>query len=125
MKTIQLHQKDWVEIFPEALWAYQTTWHNTTGFTPYDLVYGKYVVFLIEFEVKTLCIELQSKMDLTKAQQHCLNQINELDDFRQVFIQQTDIIQRQRAKWHDQFIKKKKFYEGDWALLFDSWYKYF
>jgi hypothetical protein len=51
-------------------------------------------------------------MDLTEAQQHRLNQINELDEFCQSSIQQTDIIQCQRAKWHDQFIKKKKFVKG-------------
>jgi hypothetical protein len=35
------------------------------------------------------------------------------------------LIQQQRAKWHNQFIKKKKFHEGDWALLFDSKYTEF
>jgi hypothetical protein len=51
-------------------------------------------------------------MDLTEAQQHHLNQINELDEFRQAAIQQTDLIQQQRAKWHDQFIKKRNFMKG-------------
>jgi transposase InsO family protein len=37
-KTIQLHHRDWADRLPEALWAYQTTWRNTTGHTPYELV---------------------------------------------------------------------------------------
>jgi hypothetical protein len=35
------------------------------------------------------------------------------------------MIQHQRDKWHDRFIKKNKFKAGDWALLFDSRFKYF
>jgi hypothetical protein len=44
-KTVQHHHKDWADRLPEALWAYRTTWRNTTGFTPYELVYGKRVWF--------------------------------------------------------------------------------
>ena len=40
-KVVQLRHKDWVNRIPEALWAYRTTWRNTTGHTPYELVYGK------------------------------------------------------------------------------------
>jgi hypothetical protein len=50
------------------------------GFTPYELVYGKHVVLPIEFEVKTLITMLQVGLDLSKAQKHHLNQINELDE---------------------------------------------
>jgi transposase InsO family protein len=51
-KTVQLHHKYWVDRFPEALWAYRTTWRNTTCHTPYELVYGKQVLLPIEFQVK-------------------------------------------------------------------------
>jgi transposase InsO family protein len=46
-KTIQLHHKDWVDQFHEALWTYKTTWINTTCHTPYELVYGKQVLLPI------------------------------------------------------------------------------
>jgi hypothetical protein len=52
-------------------------------------------------------------------------QLNQLDEIRQEAVQQTTLIQQQRAKWHDKFIKKKQFKVGDWALLFDSKFKYF
>jgi hypothetical protein len=35
------------------------------------------------------------------------------------------MIQHQRAKWNDKFIKKKKFIARDWELLFDSRFKDF
>jgi transposase InsO family protein len=42
-KIVHLHHKDWVEILLESLWAYRINWRNTTGHTPYELVYGKQV----------------------------------------------------------------------------------
>ena len=32
----------------------------------------------------------------------------------------TVLIRQQKSNWHDRFIKKKVFYEGDWELLYDS-----
>ena len=84
---------------------YRTTLWNTTGFTPYDLIYDKHVVLPIEFEIKTLRTTLQVNLDLTEAQQHRLNQLNELDELRQDAIQRTTLVQQQRARWHDKFIK--------------------
>ena len=52
-KTINMHRKDWAGILPEALWAYRTTWRNSTVHTPYELVYGKQVLLPIEFHIKT------------------------------------------------------------------------
>ena len=46
--------------------------------------------------------------------------MNELDENQSAAVEQTVLIQQQRSNSHDQFIKKKVFYEGDWALLYDS-----
>jgi transposase InsO family protein len=61
---VQLHHKDWVDRFPEALWAYRTTWRNTTCHTPYELVYGEKLLLPIEFQVKTFRTSMQLGMDL-------------------------------------------------------------
>ena len=66
-KTIKLHHKDWVDRFPKALWAYRTTWRNTTGHTPYELVYGKQVLLHIEFQMKTFRTAMQLGMDLDES----------------------------------------------------------
>ena len=57
-KTVHLHRRDWEERLPEALWAYRTTWRNTTGHSPYELVYGKEVLLPIEFQIKTFKIAI-------------------------------------------------------------------
>lgn len=95
------------------------------GFSPYNLVYGKYPLFPIEFKIKTLRTTLQVNLDLDTTQKQRLNQLNELEEKRLDVIHQTNIIQQQSAKWHERFIKKKKFQKGDWALLYDSRFKEF
>lgn len=40
-KTVASHRRDWATRLPEALWAYRATWTNTTGYSPYQLVFGK------------------------------------------------------------------------------------
>eukprot|EP00253_Pinus_taeda_P025248 PITA_25248 len=124
-KIVHLHRRDWVERLPEALWAYRTTWRNTTGHSPYEIGYGKEVLLPIEFQVKTFKMAVQLGMDLSKAQRHRMMQLNELDEIRQEAIVRTNLVQYQRVKWHDKYIKEKKFQEGDWALLFDSKFKDF
>jgi len=64
---VQLHHKYWVDRLSKALWAYRTTWRNTTGFTPYELVYHKHVLFSIELQVKTFRIVAQLGIDLSDA----------------------------------------------------------
>ena len=66
---------------------------------------------------------VQLGLDLSEAQKHRLEQINELDEIRQDAIQRTSLVQQQRSKWDDKYINEKKFQVGDWELLFDSKFK--
>ena len=52
-KTVKLHKRDWSYKILEALWAYRTTWKNTTGFSPYEMVYGKQILLPIEFQISS------------------------------------------------------------------------
>ena len=122
-KIDRSHRRDWADSLPEALWAYRTTWCNTTGFSQCDLVYGKNVVFPIGFEIKTLKTAMEENLDLTEAQRNRLNQLNELDEKRTIVVHHTPLIEQQRSKWHDRFIKKKVLCEGDLVLLYDSRFK--
>ena len=67
-------------------------WRNTTGYTPYQLVYGKQVLLPIEFQVKTFCTAAQLSLDLDEAQEQRLMQLNELDEIRQDAVQRTVLI---------------------------------
>eukprot|EP00253_Pinus_taeda_P026650 PITA_26650 len=118
-----LRTREWDEKLLEALWAYRITWRNGTGHNLYELVYGKQGLLPIEFKVKTFQIANQLGMNLNEAQEQRLMQLNELDEIRHDAFHRTMLVQDQRARWHDKFIKKKIFHSGDWALLYDSKFK--
>ena len=67
----------------------------------------------IEFEIKTFKMVVGLGIDLDEAQKQRILQLNELDEIRKDNFHHTDLIQQQRAKWHDRYIKKKQFKEGD------------
>ena len=81
-KVVSSNKKDWAKRLVDATWAYNITWKTTTGFTPYDLVYGKKALLSIKFEYNTLRMETQLDLDVTRAQQERLLQLNGLDEFR-------------------------------------------
>jgi transposase InsO family protein len=67
-KAVEIHRRYWAQKLPEALWAYKTTWKNTTGFSPFELVYGKVPLFLVEFEINTLRTTLEVGPEPSKEQ---------------------------------------------------------
>lgn len=120
-KTVYFRKSDWSDKSDEAVWAYNTTWKTTTGFSPYELVYGKILVMPIEFELTTWDVGI----DLSKAMTSRISQLNRLDEMRIDALQHTELIQNQRKLWHDKHIVSRQFKKGDWALLFDSRFQEF
>ena len=55
-------------------------WRSTTGFNPYEMVYGKKVMLPIEFQIKTFRTTADLNLELTEAQKQRVAQLNELDE---------------------------------------------
>ena len=88
-------------------------------------MYGKEVPLPIEFQIHTFKLAAKLGMELSKAQQQRVMELNQLDEIRQQAVEHTSRVHQQRIKWHDPFIKNKTFNKGDWTLLFDSKFKDF
>ena len=71
-KVVSSSRKDWADRLVVATWAYNTTWNTTTGFTPYELVYGKKALLSIAFGYNTLRMAAQLDLDLSHAQKERL-----------------------------------------------------
>ena len=122
-KTVHLHRRDWTSRLQEVVWAYRTTWKTTIGFTPFELLYGKVAMLPIEFEHKTLRIALTLDIDLLTTQRKHLLHLNSLDEMHRTTLEHTELVQKLRKQWHDSHIIRKQFQVGDWALLYDSYFK--
>jgi hypothetical protein len=64
-------------------------------------------------------------MNILDAQQQRIVQLNQLYEIRHDAIQQTALVQQQRKRWHDEFIRKEQFKPSDWDILFYSKFKNF
>ena len=57
--------RDWSEKLPFALWAYRTSFHTSTGSTPYSMVYAMEAMLPIEIEMGSLRVALEHQISET------------------------------------------------------------
>eukprot|EP00253_Pinus_taeda_P017964 PITA_17964 len=81
-KVVSDNRKYWADRLVDATWPYNTTWKTTTGFTPYELVYGKKALLSIVFEFNTLRMATRLDLDLSHAQKEILLHLNGLDEYK-------------------------------------------
>ena len=53
---------DWAEKLPFFLWGYRTSICALTGATPYSLVYGSEAMLLIDVEIQSLRVLVETKV---------------------------------------------------------------
>ncbi|RVW66471.1 hypothetical protein CK203_065758 [Vitis vinifera] len=74
--------RDWSEKLPFALWAYRTSFRNSTGATPYSLVYGMEAVCQSRQRWAQLRVALEQQISDTEWAQARFDQLNLLDERR-------------------------------------------
>ena len=63
IKTIAGSLTDWNDKLWAALWAYWTAYKVTTQFTPFHLVYGQEAILPIEFEIPSLRVAIDHRLE--------------------------------------------------------------
>ena len=72
--------RNWAKKLPFSLWAYRISIHASIGVTPYSLVYGSEAVLLIEVDIQSLKVLVETKVleeDWAKARYEKLALIDE------------------------------------------------
>jgi hypothetical protein len=62
-----------------ALWAYRTSIKTTTGFSPFQLVYGLEAVFPIECQIPSLKLAVQLLLDTSPLEERLVH-LEHLDE---------------------------------------------
>ncbi|CAL8087446.1 unnamed protein product [Prunus armeniaca] len=91
-KMVSENKRDWHERLFEALWAYRTTICNSTGCTPYNLVFGSEAILPLEVQLASLRVALQ----LTNPNENAnvrLAELEALDEKRLAAQQRLEIYQ--------------------------------
>ena len=108
--------KDWADYLQFALWGYRTTARTSTEVTPYSLVYGCEAVLLVEVEIRSLRILLESKIPEYQWVESHLAQLMLLDEKRVKVMYHSQLYQKRIARVYNRKIKPGKIKEGDLVL---------
>eukprot|EP00253_Pinus_taeda_P011271 PITA_11271 len=80
-RIIGIHRSNWHNMLFSALWAYRTSVKTSTGFTPFQLVYGLEAVLPIECEIPSLKMAIEL-LPATSEEEKCLLYLAKLDETR-------------------------------------------
>ena len=69
-RIIGIHSSNWHNMLFSVLWAYRTSVKTSTGFTPFQLVYGSEVVLPIECEIPSLQIAIELLPATSEEEKH-------------------------------------------------------
>ena len=71
-RTIGMHKSNWHLMFFSSLWAYRTSTKDTTGFIPFQLVYGQEETLLIECEITSLKLAIEILPETSRQEERLL-----------------------------------------------------
>ena len=102
-----------------ALWAYRTLAKTTTGFTPFQLLYGLEVVLLTECEIPSLKLTVELLPHTTEEEQRLLY-LSHLDEIHWDVALANETHQKRIKKRYDRAVQPCTFSEGNLVLVYDK-----
>lgn len=118
-RMIGVHKRNWHLILYSALWTYRTLVRNTTGFTPFQLVYGLEVVLPIQCEISSLKLAINLLPDTSEEEARFLELIHLDETYRDATLANEAHKKCIKAQY-DKNVKPRVFSEGDLVLLYDQ-----
>jgi hypothetical protein len=116
---VGIHKSSWHTMLFSASWAYRTSVKSTTGFTPFQLVYGIEVIFLIECEIPSLKLVVELLPNTTAEEEHLLY-LMQLDETRRDAALVIETQKKCVKSQYDKHVKPRVFSEGDLVLLYEQ-----
>ena len=105
---------DWDLYIPAVLLAYRTKRHATTGYTPFQLIYGRYATLPIEALFPVESIEIDDEIDLQGSiLQRAYDLIEKLPNYQNQARQNTERSQQKQKVRFDANIRTETFEIGD------------
>jgi hypothetical protein len=118
-RMIGIHKTNWHTMLFSALWAYRTTVKTSTGFSPFQLVYGLEAVLPIECEIPSLKLAVEL-LPNTSPEEERLLYLTRLDETRRNAALANGAHKKRVKVQFDKTVKPRSFSEGDLFLVYDQ-----
>ena len=103
-------------MLPLTLHRYRTFVRTSTGATSFSLVYGMEAVLLIEVEIPSLHVIMETKLSEAEWVQNKFDQLNLIEENRMTALCHGQLYQKRMKKYFDKKVKPREFREGDLVL---------
>lgn len=104
----------------DTLWAYRTTYKIPIEMSPFKSVYGKTCNLLVEIEYKAFWAVKQCNLDMEKAREQRLLELQEPGEMKLETYENSRIYKEKTKVFHDNMIAKKLISAGPKVLLYNS-----
>ena len=118
-RIIGIHKTNWNSMLFSALWAYRTSVKTSTGFTPFQLVYGLEAVLPIECESPSLKLAIEL-LPATSEEEKRFLYLAQLDENRRNAAIANEAHAKRIKAQYDRSVTPRNFSEGDLVLVYDQ-----
>ncbi|XP_071738090.1 uncharacterized protein [Rutidosis leptorrhynchoides] len=112
-----LYGNEWVDDLPSFLWAHRTTHKNSTGETPFSLVYGTKVVIPAKLMVPTK--QIRSFNESSNDEGLCAN-LEVLEERREIATIREAANKQKISKYYDKRVKPMSFRIGNFLWHYNE-----
>ena len=113
------HKSNWHHILFSALWDYRNSVKTTTGFTPFQLVYGLDSVFPIKCQIPSLKLAVEL-LPNTSIKEEMFLYLTNLDETRRDDALVNEAYKKCVKAQYDKSVEPCVFNEGDLVLTYDQ-----
>ena len=118
-RIIGIHRSNWHNMLFSALWAYRTSVKTSTGFTPFQLVYGLEAVLPIECEIRSLQMAIELLLATSEEEKRLLY-LAQLDKNRRDAALAIETHAKRMKAQYDRNVTPRNFSKGDLVLVYDQ-----
>ena len=118
-RIIGIHRSNWYNMLFSALWVYRTSVKTSTGFSPFQLVYGLEAVLPIECEIPSLQLAIEL-LPTTFEEEKRFLYLAQLDENRHNAALAIKTHEKRIKAQYDRNVTPRNFSEGDLVLLYDQ-----
>ncbi|XP_071728669.1 uncharacterized protein [Rutidosis leptorrhynchoides] len=112
MARLGLYGNEWVDELPSVLWAHRTTHKNSTGETPFSLVYGTGAIIPAEILVPTKRVQ---NFDESSNGEGLRANLDMLEERREITAIREAMNKHKISKYYDKRIKPLSFKVGEYV----------